>query len=89
MADKRPNARNRPAGQMLGTYACWSCKREVPIKRLPSGKLSAACPWCDFPHYANGGTEHEQNLLGDPSFKHATASIAVLEDAAEIGRAHV
>lgn len=53
------------ADKLIGTMACWSCAKEIPVKEKPSGKLSAACPWCDFPHYANEGTEHYRNLMAD------------------------
>lgn len=65
MADSRPSSRSRPRGETIGVMDCWSCVREVPVKQMPSGKISAACPWCDFPHYANEGTEHARNLLRD------------------------
>ena len=50
-------------GTRIGVMACWSCKREVPVKKKKSGKLSMPCPWCDFPHYANEGTEHHANVM--------------------------
>lgn len=49
--------------EQIGVYNCWSCSREVPVKKTDTGKLSAACAWCDMPHYANEGTEHFKNLL--------------------------
>lgn len=50
--------------QQLGTYLCWSCKKETPVKKsIDSGRLSAVCAWCDFPHYAYPGTEHYKNLI--------------------------
>lgn len=63
MSDSRPSARNREPGARIGVMNCWSCKREIPVKRMPSKKLSIACTWCDFPHYANEGTEHCKNVL--------------------------
>ena len=51
------------AHQRIGTMQCWSCRETVPVKKTDTGKLSAACPWCDFPHYANAGTKHFANLL--------------------------
>lgn len=51
--------------KIIGTMDCWSCSREVPVKRKASGKLSMACPWCDFPHYANEHTEHFANVMKD------------------------
>lgn len=49
--------------ELIGVYDCWSCGKEVPVKRTEHGKLSAPCQWCDFPHYANEGTEHYGNLI--------------------------
>lgn len=52
-----------PPKESIGTYSCWSCGKEVPVKKTGTGKLSAPCPWCDFPHYANQGTEHYRRLM--------------------------
>ena len=52
-----------PPKEQIGTYSCWSCGKEVPVKKTSTGKLSAPCPWCDFPHYANEGTEHFRRLM--------------------------
>lgn len=51
------------AHQQIGVYNCWSCTKEIPVKKTDSGKLSAVCQWCDFPHYANTGTEHFKRLM--------------------------
>lgn len=47
----------------IGLYDCWSCKREVVVKRTDTGKLSAPCQHCEFPHYANEATEHFDRLM--------------------------
>lgn len=49
--------------QRIGIMQCWSCGKDVPVKKKASGKLSASCSWCDFPHYANAGTEHFANVM--------------------------
>lgn len=49
--------------EQIGVYACWSCAHDVPVKKTSTGKLSAPCSWCDFPHYANPGTEHYKRLM--------------------------
>jgi DNA-directed RNA polymerase subunit RPC12/RpoP len=51
------------AKEQIGVYDCWSCGKEIPVKKTASGKLSAPCTWCDFPHYANPGTEHFKRLM--------------------------
>jgi hypothetical protein len=58
-------SRANDPGVRIGVYRCWSCEREVPVKKKKSGKLSLACPWCDFPHYANPETEHYQRVMSD------------------------
>lgn len=65
MADRRPSSRDRAPGKLIGLMNCWSCKREIPVKRKEGGKLSMPCSYCDFPHYANRGTEHEANVMKD------------------------
>lgn len=53
-------------GKLIGTYKCWACKKEVPVRRKADNagaKLSAPCPWCGFGHYANPGTEHFEIFL--------------------------
>lgn len=49
--------------ELIGEYDCWSCGKTAPVKRTATGKLKAACEWCDFPNYANQGTKHYANLL--------------------------
>lgn len=56
-------ARTPSSREQIGIYRCWSCTREIPVKRMSTGKLSASCGWCDFTHYANEGTEHYKRLL--------------------------
>jgi hypothetical protein len=43
--------------ERVGVMDCVSCGKEIPVKKTPSGKLSACCPWCDLPLYVNGCTE--------------------------------
>ena len=61
--------------QQIGTYKCWNplCGKEVPVKKTVTGKLSAPCAWCDFPHYANEGTEHFRGLLAATTLNAAPA----------------
>lgn len=49
--------------EQIGVYKCWSCAKEVPVKKTATGKLSAPCGWCDFLHYASPGTKHFDRLL--------------------------
>ena len=54
------------AGEQLGTMACWSCGKEVPVKKTAkTGNLSAPCTWCDFNHYARPGSKHYENVMKD------------------------
>jgi len=52
-------------GERIGVMNCWSCNKEVPVKKTPGGNLSAPCTWCDFMHYAKPGTQHFKNLHAD------------------------
>ena len=61
------------AHEKIGTYECWSCRERIPVKKTATGKLSAPCPWCDFPHYANEGTKHYSTLLAATSLDAAPA----------------
>lgn len=63
MADSRPSSKDRDPGVRIGVMDCFACKRELPVKRKPSGKLSCSCPWCDLPLYVNRGTEAEKLVM--------------------------
>jgi hypothetical protein len=62
--------------ERIGVYSCWSCGYEVIVKKTGSGKLSAPCPDCDFPHYANEGTKHFRNLMAKVKLDPAPAPAA-------------
>lgn len=60
--------------EQIGTYLCWSCKKETPVKRsIDSKRLTATCAWCDFPHYAYPGTQHYKNLIAATTMDAAPA----------------
>ena len=61
------------AHEKIGTYECWSCNERIPVKKTATGKLSAPCPWCDFPHYANEGTKHYSTLMAATTLDAAPA----------------
>ena len=39
------------------------CKKDTPVKKTGTGKLSIKCRWCEFENYATPGTPHFKNIM--------------------------
>lgn len=42
--------------EIVGTFGCGCCAKEVVVKRNERGTLSYSCAWCDHAEYVKAGT---------------------------------